>query len=237
MNPKIEGLRKRAFMLYAGPDGVKLVNREVRKAGIKEEELNDAQLKAVLNNIIKNVFIDYIGLDKTKELLTKDVTHISGYHMNVEEEYHKIHIFERIKFTRWIFVFLVAFIVLVIAWEAYYAQSFNSVQLCEKKKDIQAMDDCYLAIAMSKVNITMCENLSTDLKRFHCYSTLAVKLNDVSSCQKIPLTDVDLIDDRDRCITCVAYNLHNMSLCDKVISQVKQDACVTQLDRKMSLTC
>ena len=86
MNPKIEDLRKKAFVLYQGLDGVERVNHEVKKMGTAEDKLNEYEMKICLNNIIKNVFVDFVGLEKTKEVLAQEVTHVPGYHRTVEED-------------------------------------------------------------------------------------------------------------------------------------------------------
>jgi hypothetical protein len=236
MNPKIEDLRKKAFMLYGGPHGVDLVNKEVKRLGIAEGNLNEYQLKIVLNNIIKGVFIDYVGLDKTKELLAKEVTHVPGYHMAIEEENEPIHILERFRFMRVLKVFLALSVLMVFALGVYYVTFFNTVELCEKKQG-EIRDACFLTLAMHQANLTFCDKLSTAEKAFNCYGQVGIKLNRTDVCEEIPPDEPESMTIRDKCVMCVAFKLSNKSMCGSFINPMRKDECITQIERHRTLAC
>lgn len=237
MNPKIEDLRKKAFVLYEGPDGVQKVDQAVKKTGVSEDELKDEQLKLVLNRIIKNVFIDYVGLERTKEVLAKETLHVPGYHRTVEEKRGKIHILERINFTKWFVVAVVALLILVVAVAVYYTTTFQTVKLCDKKTDPAERDRCFLSLALSTANVTLCDKLSTQKATYNCYGSVGMKLNDTEICKRVPGEDIDLMAIHDKCIMCVAFNLNNESLCRSFMNPMKVAECETQLERGYSLVC
>lgn len=237
MQPKIEELRKKAFMLYGGPDGVERVNREVKKTGRKEDDLNETELKMVLNNIIKNAFIDYVGLDKTKELLAKEVTHIPGYHRIIEEDKSRIHIISRINFMRWFVRFIILVIIALIVSVGYYTMKFNRVEYCGKKTNVAARDMCFTTLALRETNISVCDELSTRTKKYSCYGSVGIKLNDTKVCSMIPSDELLLMGMHDRCILCVAFNQGNRSLCTNFISPNREAECLHQLDRGYTLIC
>jgi hypothetical protein len=236
-HPKIEDLRKKAFVLYSGPKGPELVNREIKKFGIKEEKLNDYQLKLVLNNIIKNVFVDFIGLESTKLALAQDVTHVPGYHTVIEEDTESIHIFERINFMRTFTIFIAVLIVLVVSIGVYYVVTFNRVELCDNKKEVSGRDACFLTLASGHRNITFCDKLSDSQRIYSCYSLVGKDLNDTKICDRIPTDQVDLIVLHNNCLMCIAVTLKNESMCRSFQNQIQVDECLTQIERKVSLTC
>jgi hypothetical protein len=237
MRPKIEDLRKKAFLLYEGPDGVERVDKEVKKMGVNEDKLNEYELKIVLNNIIKNVFIDRVGLEQTKELLSQQTLHVPGYHRTVEEKRGNIHIFERIQFMKWFVVFVCLLLILLVIGVVYYITSFNPLEACEKKNDVDVRDPCILGLALNKLNITYCDKLSTQGKIYNCYGVVGMGLRDMRICRSIPGDDLDLMGVHDRCITCVAFYLRNSSMCASFTSPIKQEDCESQLDRGYSLIC
>lgn len=237
VNPKIEDLRKKAFLLYSGLQGVELVNKEVKKMGSKEDKLNEYQLKIVLNNIIKNVFIDFVGYDATKELLAKEVTHVSGYHMNIEEDQSKIHIFERIQMMKIITILLVVLFIIVALGGYYYTRSFDPADVCEAKRGDTGRDACYLTLAMSIVNVTFCDRIKTEMTRLNCYGTMGVALTSMRLCNQVPGDNPELMAIHDKCVMCIAYKLKNVSLCSDFMSPFKGVECTTQIERGQSLSC
>jgi len=237
MKPKLEDLRKKAFLLYNGMEGVELVNREIKRLGIKEDSINQYQLKILLNTIIKKLFIDYIGLEKSKEILAMDVTHLPGYHVVIEEDTTQIHIFERINFIKWFIVLMVGLLVSAGIYVFYYVSSFDSTAICAKKAPGDAKDSCYMILALHINNYSLCNSIESSKQHYNCISSIAVKLNDSESCDKIPGDDVDTILLHDRCISCIAFNLNNKSLCTSFMSPITQDGCQMQIERHQSLTC
>ncbi|MFH0861523.1 MAG: hypothetical protein V1875_00700 [Candidatus Altiarchaeota archaeon] len=236
-NPKLEDLRKKAFLLYAGPKGPELVNKEIKKLGIKEDKLNEYQLKILLNNVIKTVFIDFVGLEATKKALAQDVTHVPGYHTFIEEESEPIHILERFRFMRWVVAFLALSIVGVLFLGGYYMLSFDREGLCDNKKDVDGRDACYLSLASSRGNVSFCDSLSVSNRRYNCYSLIGRKLNDTLICDRIPGNDVGLIVMHDNCLMCVAVSLKNGSMCKSFHNPITVDECLSQMDRAISLSC
>jgi hypothetical protein len=193
MNDKIEELRKRAFILYGGPRGVELVNRELKKNRLQEDKLEGEELKKVLNDMIQNVFINYVGAEKTRLILLKEVTHISGYQRSVTEKQGKIHILEHVHFTKWILVFIALLLVLMIGYWYFYASRFNPLDLCDRKKDPELRDACYMTIAMKTGNAVLCENITSKDKVLNCLSSIAVMMNDSETCKQIPVADLNTL--------------------------------------------
>ncbi|MBD3388458.1 MAG: hypothetical protein GF416_05250 [Candidatus Altiarchaeales archaeon] len=237
MKPKIEDLRKKAYMLYGGLDGVERVNREVKKMGIEEDKLNKHQEKIVLNNIIKNVFIDHVGLERAKDLLVKEVTHVPGYHRSVQENKDRIHIFERSNFMKWFVRFMVLLLVGLVFLAARYAMSFNRTEFCGQKKDVDARDICFQTLALGQNNLTYCDQLSTLQKKYQCYGSIGIAVNNSDYCLMIPDNEIALMGIRDKCILCVAFTLKNDSKCMLFRSSIKQEDCKSQLERGYSLIC
>jgi hypothetical protein len=237
MNPKLEDLRKKAFILYNGMDGVELVNKEIKRIGIKEEKLNQYQLKNLLNTIIKKIFIDHIGLEKTKEILAMDVTHLPGYHTVIEEDTTPIHIFERIHFAKWFILIMASILVLLTAYVYYYISSFDPMTVCDRKKITEERDSCFSLLAMKAGNTSVCDLVVNQQKRYTCISHIAVKIGKIDICETIPGDDSYGVTLHDRCISCIAYNLNNKSLCSSFMSPITQEECLMQIDRRQSLTC
>jgi len=233
----LEDLRKKAFLLYSGPKGPELVNREIKKFGIKEDKLNSYQLKILLNNAIKTVFIDYVGFEATKNALAQDVTHVPGYHTTVLEDTESVHILERFQFMRWVVAFIVLMILGVVLLGVYYMLMFNKANLCESKKDLDGKDACFLSLASSRANVSFCDRMSTNNRMYNCYSVVGRKYNDTGICDRIPGDEVDLIVLHDNCQLCVAVSLRNKSLCKAFLNPITADECISQMDRKVSLTC
>jgi len=237
MQPKVEDLRKKAFVLYQGMDGVERVNHEVKKMGTEEDKFNEYELKMCLNSIIKNVFIDYVGLERAKEALAADVIHVPGYHRTVEEEREKTTILERIQFMKLFVRLVVLAFILLIAGAVYYVTSIDKVEACEMKKDIGGKDMCFLALALKEGNITFCDRLSSQPKAYNCYSSVGTKFSDIGVCKLIPGEIADFMAMHDKCIMCVAFNLKNRSMCTSFMSPMKQMECESQLERDYSLVC
>jgi hypothetical protein len=237
MNEKIEELRKRAYLLYGGPKGVELVNRQMRKNRQQEDKLEGEELKEVLNDIIQSVFIDYIGPDKTREILLKKVTHISGYKRSFTEKQGKIRIFEHVHFSKMLVVFIGFLVVLLVAYWLFYASSFNPLDLCEKKKDPELKDACYMSIAMSTRDTILCGKIGLRDKVLNCLSSVAVMTNDSNICKQIPVSDLSTLVIHDKCITCVAFSLRNATLCRSFADPNREDECKRQLTTGRSLIC
>ncbi|MFH1055940.1 MAG: hypothetical protein V1744_07615 [Candidatus Altiarchaeota archaeon] len=238
MNPKIEELRKKAFVVYEGMDGVSNVNKEIKKMGVAEDELKDEQLKVLMNNIIKNVFINRIGIEKTKEILAKENLHLPGYRPDFKtEKMEQIRIFERISFNKWAVVFIAIILVLIAASVVYYALMFDLADTCERKKDTWERDSCFVTLALSRKNDTVCDKVGDEMKRFNCYAQTGIELKSMEVCKRIPSDDIETTVMYEKCVMCVAYKLDNRSLCYSFISPFKQSDCVTQIMRRQSLIC
>jgi hypothetical protein len=237
MNDKIEELRKRAFLLYGGPLGVELINRELKKNRLQEDKLEGEKLKEVLNEMIQNVFINYVGYDKTREILQKEVTHISGYQRSVTEKQGKIHILEHVHFTKWLVIFIAFVMVLIIGYWLFYASSFNLVDLCSKKKDQELKDGCYLSVAVASRDIAVCAKIVDRDKIMNCLSSIAVKNNDSETCKQIPVDDLTTLIIHDKCISCVAFAMHNSSICRSFSDPNREEDCRRQINSGRSLIC
>jgi hypothetical protein len=238
MNPKIEDLRRKAFVVYGGMKGVELVNVEVKKMGVKEDKLNDDQAKTVLNNIIKNVFIELIGYDKTKAFLAEEVSHVPGYRSLTEEDGgEKIHILERAQFTKWFTIFVTILIIAVVIWMGSYINTFDPYGLCDKKPPGTSRDMCFMDLGLKWRNVSLCHEIEDREQMYNCFGSVAIKLNDTDLCGAIPATDVELMAVHDKCIMCIAFTMRNKSMCSQFMSEIRQAECEHQLDRGMSLSC
>ena len=237
MKEKIEDLRKKAFLLYGGPHGIEMVNQEIKKMGVKEDQLNEYQVKIVLNSIIKHLFIDFVGLEKSKELLAKDTTHVAGYKMVIEADTQAIHVLERFHFREHITIIVGVMILILIVVGAFYILSFNSVELCEGKKAGPTRDHCFILLSLNKANITFCEKLGDRAKQLNCFGQVGIKLNDTKICDRIPSEDTDTMAIHDKCVMCIAFKLGNVSMCRNFMNPIREAECEHQLDRGVSLEC
>jgi hypothetical protein len=239
MHPKIEDLRKKAYLLYDGLEGVERVNHEVKRFGIKEEKLNQYQIKLVLNNIIKNVFVDKAGIEKTKQLLALEVKAIPGYtNMLDRDEGEKTRITDKINFMAVIVAFVAVLMIALIVGVVYYMMSFEQVSLCHNKPEGDQRDNCYYLVALNDQNASVCENVDSLQRRYSCMAQVAQSTKDIDICMRIPATDnLENIILYDKCISCVAYNLGNFSMCKNLKNPIKIEECRTQIERGYSLNC
>jgi len=238
MQPRLEDLRKKAYMLYGGPEGVKRVQKQIGKVGVREDDMTEEQVKKAMNLIIKHVFIDFVGLEKSKLVLSKPVTHIPGYTPPEEPILEdKISLLERFKFTKMLVIILAIATLGLLVGISYYTLTFDKTVACDVKKDVNSRDQCYLTVALTKYNASVCDKLSTLEQTYSCYNSVGVHLNDTSICKLIPKDDVNLMALHDKCLTCIAFNLNNISMCRDFISPQKELECESQIERGYSLLC
>jgi hypothetical protein len=237
MNPKIEDLRKKAFLLYGGPHGPDLINKQLKGMGVSEDGLSEEQLKTVLNAIIKSVFVDYVGFEKAKEILAKDVAHVAGYHMKVQAEEEHVRIFERIHILPWLVLLMAAIIAVFFGAFIYYTASFDVKDFCKGKAEGPDRDSCFLSLALKNANVSFCDELSTTGKTYACYGGVGVKLNDTRICRMIPDNQPDVIPLHDKCIMCVAYRMRNQSICKYFTNPMTEAECEQQVTRTLTLAC
>ena len=134
-------------------------------------------------------------------------------------------------------IFIALLILLTVVVAVYYVSTFNRVGLCENKKEITGRDACFLTLAGARRNVTFCDNLSTEDGKFRCYSLVGKSLNDTKICEKIPVNAVDYIALHDNCLMCIAVTQRNETMCMAFSNSITADECLTQLERKVSLTC
>jgi hypothetical protein len=237
VNFKIEELRKRAFILYEGMDGVDRVNRQLKRVAPDEDAMDAAQIKEALSNIIKNVFVDHVGLDRTRELLAQEVTHVPGYHRFVKEDQERISIPERIQMMGWMAAVIVALVLAVVVFMLSYTNFFNPLESCDLKKENVSRDSCFRASALSSGNVSVCERMSSPEASYNCVALLGIRNNDTAMCATIPADTLDFQTARNRCIMCVAFNLHRISVCSTLDNPIKEAECAHQIETGRALSC
>jgi len=237
VNPKIEDLRKKAYVLYDGPTGPELVNKTFKAFGLKEDKLTADDEKRALNGIIKAVFVDHIGMDKTKEILSKEVTHVTGYHTAIQGDEERVTVVERVRFLPWLFAIIGVFMVLILAAAAYYGLSFSVPEKCESDESGPNRDACFMSLAMSQKKVSMCDEISTLQRTYACYGALGNMLKNASLCRMIPDNDVELAGIRDKCIMCVAYKTRDSKVCQVFTNPIRVSECEAQTTRSFTLAC
>ncbi len=237
MNPKIEDLRKKAYLVYGGYDGVELVNKEVRNFGILEDQLNAYQMKIVLNNIIKHVFIDKIGLDESKIVLGQKVTHVPGYHSYIQKDDEKIQIKTKIDFMKTIVKVIIVFFIIIAFIFWFYMSSFSEREFCETKNPVKVRDKCYNSMALNTVNHTLCSNISIQKEAHNCHYYVAIKAKDHKICEKIPAEHPEHLKTHVKCMTCLANIERNSSICELIKDFFSQRRCKETIRADNSLAC
>jgi len=90
-----------------------------------------------------------------------------------------------------------------------------------------AQDICYLAFALKKTDVTLCEKIEFSEGKGMCYSGLALKLKDSSLCEKI---EKDY--DQRQCYSSLAIELDDLSLCKKIKEFREKDYCLSDYAAK-----
>ncbi len=237
VNPKIEDLRKKAYVLYDGPTGPELVNKTFKTFDLKEDGLTAEDEKRVLNGIIKAVFVDHVGLEKAKEMLSKEVTHVSGYHTPVQADEERVTVIERIRFLPWLFAIIAIFMALILAATVYYGLSFSVPEKCESAEPGPNRDACFMSLAVSEKSVSMCDEISTLPRTYACYGTLGNLLENASLCRMIPDNEIELAGIRDKCIMCVAYKTRDAKVCQVFTNPIRVSECEAQTTRSFTLAC
>ncbi len=237
MNLKIETLKKRAWVLYGGQDGLDAVNREVSKFGFGEEGLTPKQESILVNNIVKNVFVAKVGIEKARAALKVDVKDVRGYPSDqppTQLEHAKIN--EETNFKFMVMLLLLVAIAGVGAMALFYFSVFNPSKVCEGKTGIER-DNCFQLLGMTEKNATFCGKLSTPVKRYGCLSTVAVALNDSMMCEEIPVNPKELAEIKYRCMMCIAFKKRDTRKCIALEDPIRIEDCYKQIERGMSLAC
>jgi hypothetical protein len=237
MKPKLEELRKKAFILYGGREGVEKVGNEIRKFGIPEDQLNDYQLKIVLNNIIKHVFIDKAGLEEAKKVLSMKVTHVPGYQPFIEIDESKIRITSKINFMKTLVRVIVVLAVVVAAVFWFYIKSFDPLEVCDRKETLEVREMCYKNLAITSKNHTICDKLSGRMDVLNCYYKIAVNTKEYTICDKIPTDTPEQYSIYSKCFTCMANLNRNETLCSKIKDLFEQQQCRDKVRSDMSIAC
>lgn len=239
MNHNIEDLRKKAWVLYGGQEGVERVNWEVRNAGVNEDNISPKMEKYLLNKIIKNVFIEYVGMERTREILAQDIKHLRGYHVgeSKSDQESKIRILEKFNFKKLVLLILALGFAAVLGFIWFYISAFDPLEACESRKDTQVRDNCFMIVAVDRMNVTVCDRIVLENARYNCYSRIGRSMNSTDICLMIPSHDIELIDLRQRCIMCVAFDTNSLRTCRLMDNPGKQAECESQIERGRSLIC
>ena len=239
MNQKIEDLRRKAFVLYGGQEGIDRVNWEVVNAGVDEDRITAKMEKYLLNKIIKNVFIEYVGLDRAKQILATEVAHIHGYQSgkSAKGKFSKIRILERVNFIRIMVIAIIIGFFSLIGFVIWYTSSFDPVDSCREKTTEVSADSCFIQVALARNNLTLCDEIMDIQKKYNCYSAIGVKTNNTEICGFIPYSDPELQAKQDRCYMCLAFQTSSFRTCKLIKNYVKQAECESQIERGRSLIC
>jgi hypothetical protein len=246
MNLKVEDLRRKAWIGYGGEQGVNLVNRQVIEYGLDEENLTEEQEKELLNRIIKKVFVEPLGLDKTKHLLAMEVKHLPGYdtqkmHQGMDpkkpiDEVRRIEISDKTDIKKFILAFMLISAFILSAVFAYYAISFKPSDACERKTAADR-DECYLLLAITQKEPLFCEKISSQDTMHSCIYSVSVSSQNMELCEKIPGDSHQNIDLRMRCQMCVAFKSSDTSLCNELGDTLRSDECKRHIERGFSAIC
>ena len=178
-------------------------------------------------------------MERAKEVLAMEVSHVHGYQTGQKKSdmLSKIRIIERVNFLRVIVLVVILFMGGILALAVYYTSQFDPIDACSGKEDPVAHDSCYLQVALSRYNESLCHGIFDEKIKWNCVGQLGVFLNDTKICGTIPYNDPLMIEYQDRCFSCIAFKLSSFGTCREIKNYVRQSECESQIERGRSLIC
>jgi hypothetical protein len=237
VNPDIEELRKKAYILYDGMYGPKRVNDVIKRHGKKEDKLEKQEVEELKKQILKEVFVDQYGMERTKEVMRREIAHLSSYKSTAEQELEITRIKDKFNLTKWMFIGFLLLLIGLGAIGGYYLIAYDPLDVCDSMSGQVARDSCFLNLALASGNSTYCGNISVRNHAFNCIRSVAVKYNNTEICEQIPQENVELMAMHDNCIICISYKLRRVSICSLLRDPVKEAECMNQIDTGRALNC
>ena len=104
-----------------------------------------------------------------------------------------------------------------------------SVNDCDKKRDSEERELCYLKVAEAQKDVSICEKINKDSIDYYgqCYYNVLIQLEGVNSliCEHVPASPA-----RDNCYYWSSRNQNNVSICEKIQDAVTKSECINDID-------
>jgi hypothetical protein len=119
----------------------------------------------------------------------------------------------------------------VIALSAQLAWAQGSAEECLTQGIIEQIG-CLSDLAARKKDASVCGAASHEGVRYQCYAVAAEKLGHWKTCLEIPPKSTEHVELRDVCISDVAENKKDSSLCEKIETGNFRDSCYLKVYQK-----
>lgn len=123
---------------------------------------------------------------------------------------------------------LIVIAVLVIGGGAYIYKNKNAK--CDKGLPFAEYNYCLNTTAVSKNNINICDDASTNGAKYTCIAYYAKEKEDLTSCNSLPEFD------QQGCVMSIAVKTKDLNLCKTLKSNDYQVSCETQVQTKSAVT-
>jgi hypothetical protein len=98
-------------------------------------------------------------------------------------------------------------------------------QVCEKKENLLDQILCFAALATKHDDFLICNAASHEGVKYQCFAIYAERRSNPDVCEEIPPKSSEHKDLRDSCISDVAKQNGDFTLCEKVQAQGLRDSC------------
>jgi hypothetical protein len=124
---------------------------------------------------------------------------------------------------------LLSLVVFLLSTSPSWAQ--DSVEECLSKGILDQIG-CLSDLAAKKKDASVCDATPHEGVKYQCYAVAAEKLGDWKTCLEIPPKSKDHIELRDICISDVAEEKKDSTLCEKIKTGNFRDSCYLKVYRE-----